>query len=169
MRKLTYFLVVPLLLASCHTRVHAPVPPTPVSDELACRPDVIQAMLGAWAETGNGTSGAEAGFRIDADEHGDTVVPHEYTNEQGSLTAVLSPLTVAEFHVHPLGGGGAPSTPDNNVFGGPEHGDTKVADTAMIDIYTFNDQGLFVYRWSTKQIIKLRDGYDWQYLCPKVN
>jgi len=124
-------------------------------------------MQEAWAETGNGESGAEAGFRIDADKRGGVIVPHEFTNERGSLTTVLSPLTVAEFHVHPRGSGGAPSTPDNNIFGDPNLGDTKVADEHLIDIYTFNEQGLFVYRWKTKQIIKLRDGFDWSVTCSK--
>jgi hypothetical protein len=167
MRKLAYILLVPLLLVSCHVQVKAPVPPTPVADELACRPDVIKAMVDAWIETGNGTSGAEAGFRIDVGRNDLIVVPHEHTNEQGHLTTVISILTTAEFHVHPLGTGGAPSTPENNILGDPNHGDTKVADDAKIDIYTFNDQGLFVYRWDTQQIIKLRDGYDWQHPCPK--
>jgi hypothetical protein len=166
MRKLTFMAVPFLLLASCGMHVRAPVPPTPVSDELACRPDVVKAMQEAWQETGNGTSGAEAGFRMDAGRNGLTIVPHEHTNEQGHLTTVITVLTVAEFHVHPLGSGGAPSTPDNNFLGDSSHGDTKVADDAKIDIYTFNNQGLFVYRWGTKQTTKLRDGYEWLTPCP---
>ena len=165
MRKL--LLIVPFfLLMSCRP-VRAPIPPPPVADELACRPDVIKAMVNAWIETGNGTSGAEAGFRIDVGRQELIVVPHEHTNEQGHLTTVITILTTAEFHVHPLGTGGAPSTPENNILGDPNHGDTKVADDAKIDIYTFNEQGLFVYRWDTKQIIKLRDGFDWQNPCFK--
>lgn len=146
-------------------RVQAPVLSTPISDELVCRPDVLKAMQDAWEATSNGTSGTEAGFRIDAGSHGLEIVPHERTNEQGSLTTIIIGSTEAEFHVHPKGTGGAPSTPENNILGDSDHGDTKVADDKKIDIYTFNEQGLFVYRWETKQIVKLRDGLDWQTPC----
>jgi hypothetical protein len=166
MRKL--FLIVPFFLVMSCRPVQAPLPPTPAPlDGLSCRPDVIAAMTQAWEETGNGETGTEAGFRMDVDRNSLTVVPHEHTNEQGSLTTVVTIFTTAEFHVHPLGSGGAPSTPENNVLGDSNHGDTKVADDTMIDVYTFNNEGLFVYRWDTKQTIKLRDGFDWQKPCPK--
>jgi hypothetical protein len=150
-------------------RVHTPMPPAPPiqHDRWACRPNVVKAMDDAWSATGNGTSGTEAGFRIDVDKRTVTIVPHERTNEHDMLTTTLSMSTVAEFHVHPLGSSGEPSTPENNYLGDSDHGDTKVADDHQIDIYTFNNNGLFVYRWKTKQIIKLRDGYEWQQPCAK--
>jgi hypothetical protein len=164
MKKLALILLA-FLLVSCQMRVHAPVPTTSVPDGFACRDDVHQAMIRAWGETADGTSGTEAGFRIDRNVHGFVVVPHEHTNERGLLTIVLSLNTVAEFHVHPNDAGGAPSTPENNFSGDRNLGDTKVADAAHIDIYTFNRDGLFVYRWKTKQIIMLRNRYDWLQPC----
>jgi hypothetical protein len=156
------------LLSSC--RVMAPVPPTPVHDQWVCKPDVISALRQAWIESGEGYTGVEAGFRIDANidrpyRASYKIVPHEFTNEQGSLTTSIVPWTLAEFHVHPADSGAAPSTPENNYYGDENHGDTLVADENKIDIYTFNTRGLYVYRWETKQIILLRANSEWQKPC----
>lgn len=156
------------ILSSC--RVMAPVPPTPAHDQWVCKADVQAAMRNAWIESGEGYAGVEAGFRIDADIRKPyrvsyLIVPHEFTNEQGSLTTNIVPWTFAEFHVHPNDSGAQPSTPGNNYYGDESHGDTLVADENKIDIYTFNTRGLYVYRWETKQTIFLRANSDWLKPC----
>jgi hypothetical protein len=162
-------LLIAVLAVSC--RVEAPVPmtpTTPIDDQWACRPDVIAAMTRAWIQSGNGYSGTEAGFRIDAERMSYIVVDHEFTNEQDKLTTQIVPWTIAEFHVHPNWGGAAPSTPENNAEGSEKFGDTKVADEHFIDIYTFNNQGLYVYRFTTKQTTLLRIRLEWAKPCVAV-
>jgi hypothetical protein len=154
------------LTVSC--RVQAPVPVLMVNDLWACRPDVIAAMNRAWIKSGNGYSGTEAGFRIDVEKDRYVIVDHDFTNEQGKLTAQIEPWTIVEFHLHPNNGGPMPSTPDNNFEGSSNYGDTKVADEHFLDIYTFNNKGLYVYRWQTKQIMFLRPGLDWSDPCVTI-
>jgi hypothetical protein len=174
MMRIFTVLFLSVFLFSC--RVEAPISAT--TDLFACKPEVIQAMKDAWYRAGAGSTGAEAGLRVDMHviqyrigrnkvgykvEY--IVVPHEYTNEQDQLTVEINIWTVAEFHVHPNNSGPAPSTPENNSLNSTEHGDTLVADQNMIDIYTFSTQGLYVYRWQTKKTFLLRERLDWTLPC----
>lgn len=165
---LKFLMMAMLFLSSCQV-IKAPISSTVMSDQWVCRPDVIQAMNLAWQKSAMGISGTEAGFRIDIsnNNNGYVIVPHRFTNQYHVLSIEIEPWTVAEFHIHPNSDDAEPSTPGNNYLGN-SIGDTGLADKYMIDMYTYNRQGLYVYRWKTKEILLLRKDSNWLRPCKKL-
>jgi RHS repeat-associated protein len=146
--------------------------PTPAQQKpIWCQPDVIKAMKTAWAQSGNGTTSVEAGFRLDGNPSKYKIVPNAYTNETKQQTMTVSGSTFAIFHVHPTNSGGKPSTPENNAAGNNE-GDTGLVDRFYkqgqhIQIYVMHRYGLTMYDPKNPgQMPKLRDNLDWTKPCP---
>ena len=54
--------------------------------KLSCNKDTRDAMKKAWSQSGNGTSGAEAGFRLDGTPDDYKLVQNAFTNEKGLQT-----------------------------------------------------------------------------------
>ena len=133
-------------------------------DQISCQKDVRSAMLTAWAQSGNGTSGAEAGFRLDGNLDKYTLVPNPYTNQPGKQTITVTPgQTFAVFHVPPNNSGPQPSDPSNSSNGAR---DTTVANKYNFDIFVESQQGLYVYNPGTNSTFKLQSGLDWTKPCP---
>jgi len=120
-----------------------------------CQSDVIAAMKKSWAQSSNGTSGAEAGFTLQRKEGGGyTITEGAYTNEQGRLTIKLPASSFALFHVHP-----------NNSKPEPSENDRKLADAKNIDIYTMSSRGLWRYRPGAKGPELLTESLEWTKPC----
>jgi RHS repeat-associated protein len=131
---------------------------------LHCQPDIIEAMKRAWAQSSNGTSGVEAGFRLDGAPNNYSIVENKFTNQQKRQTMTISRgVTFAIFHVHPNSGTSDPSTPKNKYSDGPS--DTEIADSYKLDIYVMHRDGLTKYDHKTKQFIPLRDNLNWAKPC----
>jgi hypothetical protein len=132
--------------------------------QTSCKKDVRDAMKKAWSQAGNGTTGAEAGFRLDGKPESYSLVPSSYTNELGSQTMRIVPdRTFAIFHVHPQNSGPQPSTPSTSAN---HFGDTGIADKYAINVYVMSASGLWVYDHELHMSIKLQNGLDWTKPCP---
>lgn len=96
----------------------------------------------------------EAGFFLVADdtaEGGIQIIPHPDSQSPDSITVELPTEEVLmEFHVH---GDGFDSRPSRE--------DQRIADEHYFDVYTGSSQGLFVYRYKTRQIEFLAKDLDW--------
>lgn len=55
-----------------------------------CQPDVLKAMKKAWSQSANGTSGVEAGFRLDGTPRSYKIVPNAFTNQQKKQTLTMN-------------------------------------------------------------------------------
>ena len=118
----------------------------PVND-----PRVIAAMKTAWRQSANGSAGTEATFRLDGDPSDYKIVAAGFTNERMRQRVTIVPgRTFAVFHVHPTGGGPAPSRQDRNL-----------ADKYRLKILTLHIRGLFEYDPVERKTIKVRDGLGW--------
>jgi hypothetical protein len=133
---------------------------------LHCKPDVISAMKKIWAQSSNGTSGAEASFRVDGDPANYNIVFSSFTNQRNFQNLTIIPgTTFALFHVHPNTSGWQPSTPENNSEGNA-YGDTGMADKYNLQMYVVSRNGLGFYDPATKLPgIQLRPGLDWTKPC----
>jgi hypothetical protein len=90
----------------------------PSNSPLYCSANVISAMGKIWAQSSNGTSGAEASFRVDGTPSNYNIVFSPFTNQRSSQSLTILPgTTFAIFHVHPNTGSWQPSTPQNNYEG----------------------------------------------------
>jgi hypothetical protein len=69
-------------------------------------------------------------------------------------TMQITSDTFAIFHVHPDIGDPKPSQNDINI-----------ANKYHLDIYTLTSQGLFMYDYADKAVMKLRSGLDWMKPC----
>ena len=133
--------------------------------EFSCNKDVRDAMKKAWAQSSNGNSGVEAGFRIDSTSDGYQIVPNGFTNEQGRQTLTIDPnSTWAIFHVHPNNSGPQPSTPETSVN---HQGDTTLANKYSDYVYVMSSRGLWVYDPYMKKSFQLQSGLDWTKPCPE--
>jgi len=148
-----------------------PIPrPSPPITPVHCQSDVIKAMKTAWGQSANGTSGAEAGFRLDGTPRSYRIVPNAYTNEWNRQRMTIQSNTFAIFHVHSSSRGGNPSTPDNNEAGNRE-GDTGLVDRLfrrgqLVQIYVIHRTGLTMYDPSIGHPTRLRENLDWTNRCP---
>jgi RHS repeat-associated protein len=120
-----------------------------------CDPAVIATMAKAWAATGNGTSGTEAGFSLQGSSSNFTITYAPSNNTTMSNTIPTPAGTFDIFHVHPTRGDPTPSS-----------GDINVANQNGFDMFTFSQSGLYEYDPSSKTTIKLRNGLDWLKPCP---
>jgi RHS repeat-associated protein len=138
---------------------------TPGNPPLYCQANVISAMKKIWAESVNGTSGAEASFNVNGNPSNYVIVFNPYTNQRGFQTIQLQGTTFANFHVHPNTSTWQPSTLFNNAQGNT-NGDTGVADDHNVHIYVVSRQGLGFYD-PTKgpPSVNLRAGMDWAKAC----
>lgn len=131
-----------------------------------CQPDVIGAMKKAWSQSGNGTSGVEAGFRLDGTPRKYKIVPNSITNQQNKQTlTIIQGLTFAIFHVHPNKSTRFPSTPDNNADNKKDGGDTYTADKVKLQVYVMHRDGMTMYDWQTKKVTELRKNLEWVKPC----
>lgn len=131
-----------------------------------CQPDVIQAMKKAWSQSANGTSGVEAGFRLDGTPRSYKIVPNAFTNQMKKQTlTIMSGLTFAIFHVHPNSSTRFPSTPSNNADNKKDGGDTFIADKFKLKIYVMHKDGMTMYDWQTKTVTELRKNMEWLKPC----
>lgn len=123
-------------------------------------------MKTIWAQSGNGTSGAESSFRVDGTPTNYKIVPSPYTNQRNSQSVkILRGTTFALFHVHPNNTDWQPSTPQNN-FEGNKYGDTGIADKFNLQMYTVSRSGLGFYNPGTKTPpTLLRPGLSWATPC----
>jgi hypothetical protein len=154
----------------------ASTPPPTLPKPIYCQPDIIEAMKRAWARTGNGTLGNEAGFVVNGTPSNYTIVDTKSGNTQGyekttiSLPSNPSGATLALFHVHPNNSGPYPSTPNNNRLNNGK-GDTGVADQYGIPFYIISNRGLALYDPTmkndpkTKGVTMLRQNLDWTKAC----
>jgi RHS repeat-associated protein len=130
--------------------------PTPQQAPIHCQPDVIKAMKTAWSQSGNGSSGVEAGFNLNGTPNNYKVAANSYTNQQKKQSVTINTSgpnkTFAIFHVHPNGSGGNPSTPDNNSEGN-KLGDTGIADKYNLQIYVMREH----YPFLTPLALKIKD------------
>ena len=141
------------------------LPPKNGTHQLYCQPDIIQAMKGIWRQSGNGTSGAEASFRVDGSLTNYRIVPQPFTNQSHSQTLTIIPgTTFALFHVHPNTSGWQPSTPGNN-YEGNRFGDTGYADKYNFQTYVVSRKGLGMYDPATRTSSLLRPNLDWTKPC----
>lgn len=125
--------------------------------DIECNQQVLVAMQKAWALTGNGTSGMEAGFVL-------TGTPTDFNIEwlplfTGDINRIAFNPTLltgafAVFHVHPNGTGPDLSTPDKNL-----------ANQFNVDIYSESSQGLFGYNPADKSDTQLADFLQWANPC----
>jgi hypothetical protein len=123
------------------------VPTTTILDD----PQVIFAMSKAWTQSGNGTTGKEASFRIDASPSGIRVVSLPFTNEfKKHRVKLIRGVTFLIFHVHPGGDNPAPSKIDK-----------EIADRHQVRIVTMHVGGLYEYDPITGKTTKLRNKLDW--------
>jgi hypothetical protein len=124
---------------------------------LTCNADIRTAMRKSWAQSANGTTGVEAGFRLDQNGAGYSIVENAYTNEQrrqGLRINVSGPnRTTAIFHVHPNRSGPQPSMPSSAENG---TGDTGVADKYGLDIFVMSKGGLWFYDHTLKKSINCK-------------
>ena len=137
---------------------------------LHCLPSVIDAMKRAWARTGNGSLGTEAGFVLNGDYGDFGIADTKSGNTRGHQTMTINlpgsaDPTFALFHVHPNNSGPYPSTPDNNYLGNGQ-GDTGVADKYGIPFYVISKSGLAMYDPTTKMSSMLRNNLEWSKPCP---
>ena len=134
-----------------------------------CQPDVIAAMKTIWGQSSNGTSRAEASFRLDGSPANYNIVVSPFTNERDKQKLTIKPgTTFALFHVHPNSSDWQPSTPGNNAEGNP-YGDTGVADKYNLQMYVVSSKGLGFYDPATKKpSVQLRPGLDWTKPCPQA-
>ena len=123
-----------------------------VSDvEVLNNPKVITALKSIWTQSAFGVLNVEATFRLDGSASDYRIVVVPSTNQfMRQVVPVVSGITFAVFHVHPMRGQPDPSQTDKNV-----------ADTYQLKIYTIHVRGLYEYDPVTKQTTKLRDGVDW--------
>ncbi len=133
-----------------------PAPPPPIY----CEPDVIAAMKKAWAQSGNGTSGQEAGFSVNGSPapgaYSITSTGAYSTNVTCQANITYTPgSTFAIFHVHP-----------NNCLPELSQTDINAANAGNFDIYAFSKSGLYEYDPTTKQTVMLRSGMSWTQPCP---
>jgi RHS repeat-associated protein len=130
-----------------------------------CLSDFIDAMKTAWAKTGNGTSGTEAGFagikKLDGQGGSySTTRDLPFTNEKRNvegrehLSFPWSAVYQSIWHVHPRGG------PPSDV-------DQALANDKKVPIYSFGRDGLYVYKPGDTAPVKLRDNFDWTKSCDK--
>ncbi|MCL2659583.1 MAG: hypothetical protein FWD64_03575 [Acidobacteriaceae bacterium] len=137
----------------------------PNGKPLYCNADVISAMRTIWAQSANGTSGAEASFRLDGNTSNYSIVFTPFTNQRGSQTIQIKPgTTFALFHTHPNFGSWQPSTPQNNFEGNPL-GDTGVADKYNLQMYVVSQRGLGYYDPATGTSTQVRPGTSWANPC----
>jgi RHS repeat-associated protein len=132
-----------------------PDPPVQLPKEI-CNQDVINAMKKSWSQTSNGTSGLEAGFRLDGTSDSYTIVESPSSNTQMKQSMEISPTTFDLFHVHP-----------NKADPNPSPNDINIANKFGIDVFTMSSNGLFEYDPKTKTTVKLRNGLDWTKPCPQ--
>jgi len=136
-----------------------------VETPVYCQPDVIQAMKKAWSQSANGTSGVEAGFRLDGTPRSYKIIPNAFTNQQKMQSLKIIPgLTFAIFHVHPNNSTRFPSTPKNNSQSNKD-GDTGIADRFKMQIYVMHKDGMTMYDPITKEVTELRKNLDWLKPC----
>ncbi|MDX1978831.1 MAG: hypothetical protein SFV51_01080 [Bryobacteraceae bacterium] len=130
--------------------------------KLSQQKDIREAMRAAWARSLVGTSGFEAGFRLDGDANDYRIVPVSAGHSPGHLeVAIAGPgeaRTFAIFHVHPNASGPEPSNPRTSRNG---RGDTSVADEFEISVFVMHRRGLTVYDHSLRQNIPLHTGLKW--------
>lgn len=132
---------------------------------LHCQPDVVNAMKTAWTQSGNGTSGVEAGFRLDGTPKNYSIVRNAFSNQTMHQTMnVIRGSTFASFHVHPNRTTRNPSTPENNYLNNGI-GDTGIAGEYNIRFYVMHRAGLTMYDPATRQTTVLRENLDWTKPC----
>ena len=130
-----------------------------------CQTDILKAMKKAWSQSANGTSGVEAGFRLDGTPRNYKVVPNSFTNQQKKQTlTIIRGLTFAIFHVHPNSSSRFPSTPENNADNNKK-GDTGLAAEFKLQIYVMHKDGMTMYDWQTKKVTELRENMKWLKPC----
>lgn len=122
------------------------------ANSLSTDKKVCDAMVKAWNQTGNGTTGSEAGFRLDGDRSEYNIIENAYTNEQGKQSLTITSSTFAIFHVHPNASGPQPSSPATSLNG---VGDTGVADKYGLDVFVISSSGLWYYDHTLKESIQL--------------
>ena len=114
-------------------------------------PNVNGAMKTAWMQTGGGTTGMEATFRLDGALSGYRIVAAPLSNEFWQQKILIIPgETFALFHVHPNRADPRPSRTDRNI-----------AKKYGLKIYTMHAHGLYEYDPVTAKTTKLRDRLDW--------
>jgi len=133
---------------------------------LSCNEDVRKAMAKAWGQSSNGSSGVEAGFRMDGSDSSYQIVENAYTNQQAQQSMTINARgenrTFAIFHVHPNNSGPQPSTPttsSNRV------GDTGVADRYGIDMFVMSSRGLWYYDHTLRKSFEIQEGLEWTKPC----
>ena len=114
-------------------------------------PLVLSAMKRAWMQSGAGTTGVEATFRLDGSPSDYQIVAARRTNQIRNQNVPIIPgTTFAVFHIHPLG-----TEPD------PSPNDVRVADKYGFRIYTMHHRGLYEYDPVTRKTTKLLHGLRW--------
>jgi len=127
-------------------------------------------MKRAWARTGNGTSGNEAGFVLNGTPSNYTIVDTKSANTQSMQKMEIFSNTFLLFHVHPNRSTRNPSTPDNNALGRRDAGDTYISDKYQAQGQTIlflvgHRTGLTMYDPRTKTVSMLRENLDWTNKC----
>jgi hypothetical protein len=125
----------------------------PVVKPFYCNPKVLDAIKKAYMrqlqdnwQIHDAGSEIERGFVVNPAQDGDVNVTWSPMGDRsGSLKqTVTRGTTLGAFHTHGQNSLGLPSTPENNIKGSKDHGDTLKAALTGVDFYVISREGLAI-------------------------